>query len=159
MSLPPGNAGPSASGYQRDFYALMVTANDKAGKHAAFGQNADTKWALSAPGVAVYTTAPTDSGSYDTVNGTSFSSPHVAGAALLFSLGLPVNEVVNKLLGTARPMGDSAVNGAGLLDVAAAAGVIRSAANPAPVAPVTTTTTVAGTKKPGNGGLGPPARR
>jgi subtilisin family serine protease len=129
VSSGNGRGKQTASGYGRDLNALVVGANDKDGKPASFSQNADTKWALTAPGVFVYTTTTIDKGSYDTVSGTSFSAPHASGvAALLFATGLNVQQVVQKMLDTAQSMGEPARNGAGLVDAAAALGVARTAA-------------------------------
>ncbi|MEY2473515.1 MAG: serine protease, partial [Actinomycetota bacterium] len=54
-----GNSGETkSSGYAYDFNAMVVTANDNTGAHASFGQKADTKWGVSAPGVDVLSTWP-----------------------------------------------------------------------------------------------------
>ena len=48
-----GNDGESkSSGYPRDLPVLNVTANGPDGRHAQFGQRADTMWGVSAPGPA-----------------------------------------------------------------------------------------------------------
>ena len=119
-----GNSGATQpSGYDRSFNAVVVTANDEQGKHAAFGQKADTQWALSAPGVGIVSTHPVEMGSYAKASGTSLSAPHVAGAAaLLFAQGLSNRAVADRLKATAKDMGDPGVNGAGLLNAAAAVG-------------------------------------
>jgi subtilisin family serine protease len=122
-------ANNPSSGYANDVDFLIVTANDKEAKGATFAQNADTKWAVSAPGVGVFTTTALENGNggYAEVNGTSFSAPHAAGvAALLFAQGLKAPEVVQRLLATARPMGEPTRYGAGLVDAAAAVGVART---------------------------------
>jgi subtilisin family serine protease len=117
-------ANQTASGYARDFAALLVAANDKDGKPASFAQNADTQWALTAPGVQVYTTSALEiNDGYATVNGTSFSAPHASGvAALLFGQGLKVDQVVKKMLDTATSIGEPTRNGAGIVNAAAATG-------------------------------------
>ena len=126
-----GNAGgDQASGYPRDYPGLVVTANDDKGQHSSFGQKADTQWSLSAPGVGIYSTVPVEMGGYATLQGTSMAAPHAAGvAALAFAAMNPpktsagVREVVQKLLETAKPMGNTGTNGAGIIDAAAALGV------------------------------------
>ena len=79
----PGNAGDRPSGYQRGVEFLTVTANDSNGNHAVFGQHVDTQWAVSAPGVGVYSTYPVELGGYANNQGTSMSAPFAAGAAAL----------------------------------------------------------------------------
>jgi serine protease AprX len=81
---------------------------------------------LVAPGVSIYTSAPTG---YTTAFGTSLAAPHVAGAlALLLSVhpGLTVDQQQNALLGHAvdlGPGGPDDTYGYGRLDVLAASGL------------------------------------
>jgi len=126
--IAAGNSGSDQpSGYTRDLNALLVTANDADGKHAPFGQKADTKWALSAPGVAIRSTYPLEDGAYKDSHGTSMAAPHAAGvAALLFAQGLPVDQVVKRMLDTAVAIGDPATNGAGIVNAQAASGAERT---------------------------------
>ena len=121
--------GDRASGYPRDYPGLIVTANDDKSEHSSFGQKADTQWALSAPGVAIYSTVPVEMGGYASLQGTSMAAPHAAGvAALVFATMNPpknsagVRQVIDKLLTTARPMGNTGTNGAGIIDAAGAVG-------------------------------------
>lgn len=126
-----GNAGGDRpSGYRKDVSMLVVTANDDKAQHSSFGQKADTQWALSAPGVGIYSTIPVEMGGYASLQGTSMAAPHAAGvAALAFAAMNPpksaagVRQVVQKLLETAKPMGNTGTNGAGIIDAAAALGV------------------------------------
>lgn len=142
--IAAGNSGDQPSGYDRNLNAVVVTANDSDGKHAAFGQHADTKWALSAPGVAVMSTLPMESGKYGELQGTSMATPHVAGvAALLFAQGLGPGEVAQRLVDTADPMADRRVNGAGEVNAARA---VR-----APFTPPTTPKPDGGTASGGGG--------
>ena len=135
-----GNSGAAnPSGYPRDYPGLIVTANDKSGNHAAFGQKADTQWALSAPGQGNWSTVPVEQGGYGNKSGTSMAAPHAAGvAALLFATMKPpanaagVQQVIDRMLSTARPMGDPGTNGAGRIDAAAAVGVPVIADEPSP---------------------------
>lgn len=119
-----GNGGAAkSSGFDREFNAVVVTANDEAGNHAPFGQKADTKWGLSAPGVGIVSTYTVEQGSYAKASGTSLAAPHVSGvAALLFAQGLSNRAVAEKLRATATPMPDPSTNGAGRVNAAAAVG-------------------------------------
>ena len=129
VSSGNSRANQPQSGYESNVDFLIVTANDKDAQGAPFAQNADTKWGVSAPGVGVFTTTALENGNngYAEVNGTSFSAPHASGvAALLFAQGLKASEVVQRLLATARPMGEPTRHGAGLVDAAAAVGAPRT---------------------------------
>jgi subtilisin family serine protease len=121
-----GNSGQDkASGYNHDFNALVVTANDKDGNHVNFGQKADTKWAVSAPGLFNFSTWPTDAGGYKTISGTSMASPQAAGvAALVFSQHPDWSpaQVAERIVSTVNPMGNPSVNGAGRVNAASAVG-------------------------------------
>lgn len=122
-----GNSGETkSSGYPFDFNGIIVTANDSTGAHASFGQKADTKWSVSAPGVAVLNTWPIDDPAHDgyhSIQGTSMAAPHVAGAAaMLFGAGLKIDQVVDRLVKTAGPPRDSLVEGAGIIHVDRALG-------------------------------------
>lgn len=121
-----GNSGQDKpSGYQHNFQALVVTANDKDGNHTSFGQWADTQWGVSAPGLFNWSTWPTDDGQYKSISGTSMASPQAAGvAALVFSqhpTWTPA-QVAEQVVSTADPMGNPTVNGAGRVNAARAVG-------------------------------------
>ena len=118
-----GNDGKGKpSGYQRDVWFLTVTANNERQERADFGQNADTKWSVSAPGVAIMSTYPVEDGKYTFNQGTSMAAPHAAGAAaLLFSAGFNNQQVVDKLMRTATASRDAGM-GAGIINVGAALG-------------------------------------
>jgi len=125
--IAAGNDGSGqGSGYSRDLPALVVTANDKDGKHAAFGQKADTMWGVSAPGVAILNTWPMDDPAHDGYNqiqGTSMAAPHVSGAAaVLFSTGMGARAVAEKLVSTAGPARDPIIEGAGQIHLDRALG-------------------------------------
>ncbi len=122
-----GNSGETrASGYDYAFNGMVVTANDSSGRHASFGQKADTKWGVSAPGVAILNTWPIDDSGHDgynSIQGTSMAAPHVAGAAaVLFGMGMSAQQVAETLVRTAGPPRDSLVEGAGLIHLEVAAG-------------------------------------
>jgi subtilisin family serine protease len=125
--IAAGNAGQGRkSGYSYDIPALIVTANDSQGAHASFGQDADTMWGVSAPGVAVLNTWPIDDpahNGYNSIQGTSMAAPHVSGAAaVLFGMGMDARKVAETLVKTAGPPRDSLVEGAGQIHLDRAAG-------------------------------------
>lgn len=123
-----GNSGAGqASGYPRDYPGLMVTAHDRNGKHAGFGQKADTQWSVSAPGVEVFSTVPVESGGYANKQGTSMAAPHAAGvAALVYAALKPpataagARMVIDAILSGARGHSDVGTWGAGSIDAAGA---------------------------------------
>ncbi|MEN3271918.1 MAG: thermitase, partial [Actinomycetota bacterium] len=148
-----GNAGRGKpSGYNEDFPGIVVAASNRAGEITDFSQNADTKWAVTAPGESIYSTWIGNG--YQFEQGTSMAAPHVTGvAALLFAQGLSIQQVVDKIVGTATPMNDGgAQSGAGLLNAAAAVGApYQPASTPGAVTPTQTPTTqapTAGTGRP-----------
>ena len=70
---------------------------------------------LTAPGVGVYSTVI---GGYDTFDGTSMATPHVAGMAALYLEAEPMmtaSELWDKLKSSTRPSGEPADFGAGFL--------------------------------------------
>ena len=148
-----GNAGRGRpTGYQHDFPGVVVGATDRSDEVADFSQNADTQWAVVAPGVAIHSTW-IDSG-YRYNQGTSMASPHVAGvAALLFGIGLTPQEVIDRIISTARPLNDGGgMSGAGLVNAAAAVGAEWT---PSTTAPRVTTTTAPPTGGVDGGSAGP----
>jgi thermitase len=137
-----GRAKPSR--LEHEFPGIVVGATDKKDEVAEFSQNADTQWAVVAPGVGIHSTW-LDS-SYRPQQGTSMATPHVSGvAALLFGQGLGVQQVIDRIVTTARPLNDGGgMSGAGLVNAAAAVGAEFTPATTAPRVTTTTSTTVAG---------------
>lgn len=104
---------------------LAVMATDQADDRASFSNWGATSVDLGAPGVDILSTIP--GGSYDSFNGTSMATPHVAGAAALVWAEHPSLshvEVKERLMSTAEvipALSGRSVTGA-RLDLAAALG-------------------------------------
>lgn len=124
--------GPSdyASGYE-DQNAMVVVATTSSDARASYSNSAGkAKWGISAPGSSIYSTyydsilQPNNHSMYATLSGTSMATPHVSGAAaVLFSMGLSPQRVVDRLMSTAQdlgPAGHDSTFGAGRLDLAKA---------------------------------------
>ncbi|QDO88252.1 S8 family serine peptidase [Ornithinimicrobium ciconiae] len=112
-----GNDGPASGtvgnpgGYP---HSIGVGATDSNDQVAAFSSRGPVVWdgveyvkpQVSAPGAAIYSAWPQDSGQdYHTISGTSMATPHVSGvAALVLSAapGLGVDELQDLLEDTAR---------------------------------------------------------
>lgn len=68
---------------------LTVAATDSKDELAKFSNFGPTSVDLAAPGDQIYSTLPTEKGSFGYKSGTSMASPHVAGAALLVATHYP----------------------------------------------------------------------
>ena len=150
-----GNDALLPSGFS-DEPAIVVGALARDGTKASYANTiGNAKWALMAPGGEADTAQSCQShpegiistylgNRYVCLAGTSMAAPHVAGAAaLLRSIGLGPQETVDRLLATARPLGDHAVYGAGALDVAAAVGAPPPPSTAEAAAVITTATPTA----------------
>ena len=106
---------------------VAVVATDENNRIAHFSNACGLAryWCLAAPGTNIYSTTNKGNG-YDSVNGTSFSAPHVSGAlAVLKSRfpDMPMHAVLALLLATATDRGEEGVDevyGHGLLNLGAA---------------------------------------
>lgn len=122
--LAAGNDSASLNSYANSSNYLMVAASDQSDRLASFsnwGRPVD----LGAPGTSIFTTTP--GGGYQAADGTSFSTPIVAGvAALLFAANpnLSPAQVERILLSTASRV--SEYFGYGLVDAGAALSQARS---------------------------------
>lgn len=114
-----------------DNNALVVTATDSRDRSPDYASPVgQAKWALAAPGGGggTLTGGPgvysTEINGYGNKSGTSMAAPHVSGAAaVLLSLGLTPQQTVDRLLATAKDIGDPGKDelfGSGRLDLAAA---------------------------------------
>lgn len=86
---------------------ISVAAIDRAGNLANFSNYGINNVDLGAPGVAIYSTVSDSDTSYDSYNGTSMATPHVAGvAALLASVNpeITISEYRSRLLLTTTPL-------------------------------------------------------
>jgi subtilisin family serine protease len=81
---------------------VAVAATDNRDHLASFSDYGASSVQLGAPGVDVWSTFPTNQGSYAFDSGTSMSTPHVAGAATLlwgYSLSATYLDIKNALMG------------------------------------------------------------
>jgi subtilisin family serine protease len=92
--------------------AITVAASTKAGVIASFSSSGPTpvstqmKPDVTAPGVAILSSVPGGEGTWDTFNGTSMASPHIAGSAALLEQRHPdwtVAQIKSALVQTALP--------------------------------------------------------
>lgn len=119
----------------RQAKAIIVTATTPTDQQAPYATGVGlAPWGIAAPGGTtqggnqnlIYSTWWPKSGSsrYAYAQGTSMAAPHVSGAAaILLGLGLTPQQAVDRLLSTARDIGqpgNDTAFGHGLLDVAAA---------------------------------------
>jgi subtilisin len=120
-----GNSGTKGKrntiGYPAKYASVMaVGAVDSNNTRASFS-SVGSELEVMAPGVNILSTVPGNG--YDSYNGTSMASPHVAGAAALVMAGNPGLsnvQVRQKLVNTAIPLGDAFYYGKGVIDVYAA---------------------------------------
>lgn len=109
---------------------IAVVAVDANNRIADFSNRCgpDAAWCIAAPGVNIYSTVPTGKGvgpggNYDYLSGTSMATPLVSGALALVQQAFPFmtsEQMVQTILTTATPLGDSAIYGRGLLNAGAA---------------------------------------
>lgn len=134
--IATGNEYVTSSTFD-DEPAILVTATDRNDRIPTYATAVgDARWGMSAPGGAgglapqsedvfsTYWTSSNKPNEYQWLAGTSMAAPHVAGAAaILRSLGLSPQQTVDRLLATAKDLGEPGrdnVFGAGRLDVAKA---------------------------------------
>ena len=104
---------------------VAVAAVDRTGALASFSSYGATTVDVGAPGVAILSSTAASDTSYDTYNGTSMATPHVAGVAALIKSQFPAAtmlEIKNRLMATTRPLASLAgrtVSG-GIVDAHAA---------------------------------------
>ncbi|MHB9035313.1 MAG: S8 family serine peptidase [Armatimonadota bacterium] len=142
-----GNEGVNVPNYPAAYDGVISVSAVNSAEALAYYSNYGTTIDIAAPGGdttygddgGIYSTTvtfpastPTSTAAagdpvygYGSMQGTSFASPHVAGAAaLLLSAGVASNQVENRLLSTARPPVSGTMDrlnyGAGILDVEAA---------------------------------------
>jgi subtilisin len=120
-----GNSGTRGKqntiGYPAKYASVMaVGAVDSSNTRASFS-SVGSELEVMAPGVNILSSVPGNG--YDSYNGTSMASPHVAGAAALIMAGNPGLsnvQVRQKLVSTAKPLGEAFYYGKGVIDVYAA---------------------------------------
>ncbi|QHE54244.1 S8 family peptidase [Pontibacillus sp. HMF3514] len=105
-------------GYPAKYSSVMAVGAVDSNLDRASFSSVGSELEVMAPGVNIYSSVPGDS--YDSYNGTSMASPHVAGAAalILANDGSLTNAEVRSLLNdTATPLGDSFYYGNGFINV------------------------------------------
>ncbi len=120
-----GNGGYEGASYPAAYNLsniISVAAVDSNENLANFSQYGVGSVDIGAPGVDILSSVP---GGYSQYSGTSMATPHVAGVAGLVSsmLGnVPASDVIEAILGSARPTGsmNGVVGTGGVLDAAAA---------------------------------------
>jgi thermitase len=167
-SIPVVAAGNSfifGSGF-RNTHALVVAATDKNDEIASYSNGVGSAmWGISAPGGdgngADEIISTWLGGQYAYLSGTSMAAPHVSGAAaVLRGLGLSPQATVDRLLATAKDLGNpgaDSIYGAGRLDLAKAVQGLSStssSSSPAPSASSGARTGSQSTGSPGPGGSG-----
>ncbi|MDO5679369.1 MAG: S8 family serine peptidase [Pelistega sp.] len=115
-------SGFDYSGLQPHLIAVVNLAQD--GKLAPSSNQCGVAadWCITAPGTNIISTYPTQGADppYLEMTGTSMATPHVAGAAAVLREVFPfmtAPNIVQTLLSTAKPLGDRAIYGWGLLDL------------------------------------------
>ncbi len=141
--IAAGNGGLFRTEFQ-GAHAMIVTATTTDDAKASYATSVGfADWGIAAPGGAaggskdemVFSTIWDAKGAatYGWAAGTSMATPHVAGAAaVLLGLGLSPQQAVDRILATARNIGDEFTFGAGLLDVSAAVAGLKPPARVKP---------------------------
>lgn len=151
-----GNDDGEDPGYTNENAIVVVatTKNTSDAKASYSNIAGNAKWAISAPGSGIYSATCCSQDiqdraidGYVTLSGTSMAAPHVSGAAaVLLGMGLTPQQVVDRLMATAKdlgPTGPDTTYGHGRLDLAKAVeglGGAKSVSSPKPVSSVSTTT-------------------
>lgn len=122
---------------------ISVAATDNNDARASFSNFGATSVDIGAPGVNTYSTYGATG--YAFLNGTSMAGPHVAGVAALVYIQNPTwtyTQVRSRILSTSRPvpgLSGLCVTG-GVLNAAAALGIMAPPVNTAPVVGITSPT-------------------
>ena len=130
---------------------ISVTATDYHDKLASFSNYGVTSVDLAAPGVSIYSTAP--SGGYKYLNGTSMATPYVSGVAALLKSQNPsmtVAQIKSRILSSCDilPSLSGKVATSGRLNAAKALGISAPTPTPSPTPIITQTPTQVPTAYP-----------
>ena len=109
-------------GYPAKYDGVLAVAAVNKHNHRAFWSSTGFELGISAPGVKIRSSVP--GAGYATYSGTSMATPHVAGVAALVYGAHPDwtnQQVKQKIIDTATPLGNHWLYGAGLVNAAAAA--------------------------------------
>lgn len=105
-----GNDIVFPSGYAGVNAIAVAATNQDDGRPLYSNGTGDAKWGMAAPGDRITSTLPNNK--YGNLSGTSMASPHVSGAAaILLSLGLTPQQTVDRLLATAKDIGQPGHDG------------------------------------------------
>ncbi|CAA9423919.1 MAG: hypothetical protein AVDCRST_MAG64-3050, partial [uncultured Phycisphaerae bacterium] len=119
-SARKGNPANYPAAYERVIAVGATNQNDRRASFSSFGRYVD----IAAPGVGILTTDAAPPNTYSRLDGTSFSSPVVAGVAgLLADRGLNNVQIKGRIECTAKDLGPDGKDpdfGAGLVDAGAA---------------------------------------
>jgi subtilisin family serine protease len=118
-----GGAGETIS-YPAKYDGVLAVAAVNRHNHRAWWSSTGNELGVSAPGVNVRSTFP--GAEYAILSGTSMATPHVAGVAALVYSAHPDwtnQQVKQKIISTATPLGNHWLYGAGLVNATAAADV------------------------------------
>ena len=122
-------------GYPAKYDGVLAVAAVNKHNHRAFWSSTGFELGVSAPGVKIRSSVP--GAGYATYSGTSMATPHVAGVAALVYGAHPDwtnQQVKQKIISTATPLGNHWLYGAGLVNAAAAADLPVGTADAATVA-------------------------
>jgi len=101
------DSNPSYPASYANANVISVAALDRADALASFSNFGATSVDLGAPGVSIYSSVSTSDSAYDTYNGTSMATPHVAGVAALVLAKYPsisVTDFRNRIINNTRPV-------------------------------------------------------
>ena len=101
------DSNPSYPASYANANVISVAALDRADALAGFSNFGATSVDVGAPGVSIYSSVSASDSAYDTYNGTSMATPHVAGVAALVLAKYPaitLTDFRNRIINNTRPV-------------------------------------------------------